>query len=348
MKRISSLLLAAALMLGVLPATTLAVNNKNEPPINKHSSITSTDSKTLDLLSFNREKNEVLSFRAGSFASTFDQLTGADLSYVTFTIPDSKSGTLYLDYNSSKSDNAQVTSGTRYFTSVDPSLSDITFVPKADFIGTVTIPYTAFDKNDVGYNGTIQITYVEEIQKNKGSGHFRDVGIDLSWASEAIDYLFEQRIISGVKSGQYNPNASISRGDFILMLCRAFELSATPEGTFSDLDDDSYYNDAISTAKALGIAKGSDGKFNPNSALSRQDAMVLIVRALEADGWNIAEGDSSVLDQFSDSDKISDYAVDAVVALVTADIIQGYGDKLTPHGSVSRAEMAVILYRILN
>ncbi len=173
------------------------------------------------------------------------------------------------------------------------------------------------------------------------------MGIDLSWASKAIDYLFEQGIISGVKPGYYNPNASISRGDFTLMLCRAFDLSADSKGNFSDVDADSYYSDAISTAKALGIAKGSNGKFNPHSALSRQDAMVLIARALDAAGKSLPKGDSSDLDQFSDSKQISAYAADAVAALVKAEIIQGYGDNLRPHGNVSRAEMAVILYRIL-
>ena len=169
----------------------------------------------------------------------------------------------------------------------------------------------------------------------------------MSWASEAIDYLFEQGIISGEKPGYYNPNASISRGDFTLMLCRAFDLSAGSKGNFSDVDADSHYYDAISTAKALGIAKGTHGKFNLNAALSRQDAMVMLSRALDAAGISISDGGSQDLSTFSDSKQISDYAADAVSSLVKADIIQGYGNKFMPHGNISRAEIAVILYRIL-
>jgi hypothetical protein len=96
------------------------------------------------------------------------------------------------------------------------------------------------------------------------------------------------------------------------------------------VDDGSYYSDAISAAKALGIAKGSNGKFNPNSALSRQDAMVLIARALNAASVLIEEGNDPDLHKFTDSNKISDYASDAVAALIKGNIIQGYGDKLLP------------------
>jgi hypothetical protein len=92
----------------------------------------------------------------------------------------------------------------------------------------VSIPYTGYNTAGTSYTGTVQLAYVDQEQepeqkkKQHKSGHFRDVGIDFGWAAEAIDYLFKQGVISGVKPGYYNPNASISRGDFTLMLCRAF------------------------------------------------------------------------------------------------------------------------------
>jgi len=304
-------------------------------------------STAADVISYTKEKDETITFRADDFASVCEKLTGQPLSYVSFTLPSTSSGTPYFDYDSSSTITSPITSNTKYFSGSAPFLSDVTFVPVAGFIGTVTINYTGYDTAGTAYNGTVQITYGEADQENTGSGHFRDVGIDMSWASKAIDYLFEQGIISGVKHGYYNPNASISKGDFTLMLCRAFHLSADSKGNFSDVDANSYYSNAISTAKALGIAKGSNGKFNPNSALSRQDAMVLISRALVAANISIPNDSSINLSKFTDSKQISDYATDSVSSLIKAKIIKGNGDKLAPHGNVSRAEMAVILYRIL-
>lgn len=299
-----------------------------------------------DVISCSKKQGEPVTFSADQFDSTCEKLTGQTLSYVTFTLPAASDGTLYFEYQSS-SISSPVTSDAGYYVGSTPSLSEVTFVPVDDFLGTAIVAYTGYTTAGTSYSGTIQITYGEDDSVDSGSKHFRDVGTDMSWASEAIDYLFEQGIISGQKPGYYNPNASISRGDFTLMLCRAFQLSADSTGNFSDVDVNSHYYDAISTAKALGIAKGAHGKFNPNSALSRQDAMLMLSRALDAAGISIPDGSSQDLSQFSDGKQISDYAVDAVAALVKANIIQGYGDKFMPHSNISRAGIAVILYRIL-
>lgn len=305
----------------------------------------SSGSATPDVISYSLEKGEPITFSAEKFALLGEELTGQTLSYVTFTLPAVSSGTLYFG-DSSSSTSFPVTSDTRYYVGSSPSLSKVTFVPAANFLGTATVAYTGYTTTGTSYSGAIQITYSETGSEDSGSKHFRDVGTDMSWALKAIDYLFEEGVISG-KNGYYNPNASISRGDFTLMLCRAFHLSADFGGNFSDVDVNSHYYDAISTAKALGIVKGAHGKFNPNSALSRQDAMVMLSRALDAAEISVPDGSSQDLSEFSDSKQISAYAADAVADLVKANIIQGYGDKFMPHGNISRAGTAVILYRIL-
>ena len=132
------------------------------------------------------------------------------------------------------------------------------------------------------------------------------------------------------------------------MLCRAFDLKADANGNFSDVEQGSYYYGAIAKAKSLKIVKGSNGRFNPKEALSREDAMVLIFRALAASNISLPDGSQSDLQSFIDSGNISDYAAPAAKALIKANIIQGCDKKINPKGSVSRAEMAVILYRILS
>ena len=100
-------------------------------------------------------------------------------------------------------------------------------------------------------------------------------------AASQIDYLYEKSIVSGMSSGNYGPGLNISRGDFMLMLFRAFGLTSSGSNdNFPDVVKD-YYYDAIATAKSLGIAQGVNGKFNPDGTLTRQDAMVLIKRTLD-------------------------------------------------------------------
>ena len=98
----------------------------------------------------------------------------------------------------------------------------------------------------------------------------------------------------------------------------------------------------------MGIAQGSNGKFNPTAALTREDAMVLLQRTMSRTGRSIADASNSYLDRFSDGSSVSSYAKGAVAALIQAGIIQGDNTgRINPKGSLTRAEMAVILHRVL-
>ena len=65
------------------------------------------------------------------------------------------------------------------------------------------------------------------------------------------------------------------------MLYRTFGFSSTAAaGNFTDVTAGSYYAEALAHAKALGIATAeADGSFRPNDPVTRQDAMVFLLRA---------------------------------------------------------------------
>ena len=186
----------------------------------------------------------------------------------------------------------------------------------------------------------------EAVKKSK---YFSDVPEESwPWAVNEIDFLFEAGVINGTSPGIYSPAAQIKRGDFMLMLVRAYDLFTDFDDNFSDVPQKSYYYDAIGSARKLGIAKGVGGNaFAPGSTITRQDMMVLIYRTLEVIGKPLPAASQSVLSKFSDYTKISDYARDAAAALVQADIIRGSGASINPLGKTTRAEMAVVLYRII-
>ena len=294
------------------------------------------------------DQGTVVSFRTVHFNNVCQEATGDALSYVTFTLPAPAHGKLYLNYSSSTDFDALVSAGTRYYSDAEPNLSDVDFVPAAGLIGTIEIMYKGYSVESDDYSGVITVKVEEEDEEeSEDSDHFHDVGKNISWAVEAIDYLYEQGILLGDGAGYYNPQASISRGDFIVMLSRAFDIDGDFEDNFSDVEEDDYYYKAVGAAKKFGITKGANGKFNPRSALSRQDATVLILRALEVADIELEDGDDDDLVPFKDKNKIPDYAREAFQALVQAGIIEGTGKHLNPDSSVSRAEIAVILHRIL-
>ena len=112
---------------------------------------------------------------------------------------------------------------------------------------------------------------------------------------------------------------------------------------------DSYYAEAIRTARALGIAEGyPDGGFHPGAPVTRQDAMVFLQRALQAAGWSLGGGSSSTLSAFPDGGSVASYAQSAVAVMVEYGVLTGTpAGTLNPYGSLSRAEMAVVLARVM-
>lgn len=177
-----------------------------------------------------------------------------------------------------------------------------------------------------------------------GTEYFSDLG-GYTWAKEAIDYLYDAEIVNGLGNGLFGPGANIKRGDFILMLYRAYGFKADADDNFTDVEPGSHYYEAIAAAKALGIAQGDGASFNPKGSITRQDAMTLIHRTLAVMGIEI-DGEAS-LESFSDAEDIADYARAPIAQLVSAQVINGSDGKILPQGYMTRAEMSVALFRAL-
>jgi hypothetical protein len=293
-------------------------------------------------VSYATNENTAARFSAADFNQACMNMTGSKLYYVYFSQLPAANGKLYHSYSSIKSFGSVVDTETAYFLEYSPSVGDVAFVPDAGFTGTVTIPYTGFSVNGTSFRSIVTI----QVNGRTGSAYFADVGQSYEWAAGAIDYLYDAGIVNGTGGGKYSPGENMTRGDFLLMLHRAMGYTGSTKNNFSDVPKGSYYYDAIAIAKDLGIAIGSNNKIGPTSPLTRQDAMVYIYRALRVTGVTLTPGTNADLAGFADKDKISSYALEAVKALVRAGMIKGSGDRLMPMSVFSRAEMAVVFYRV--
>ncbi len=115
-------------------------------------------------------------------------------------------------------------------------------------------------------------------------------------------------------------------------------------GKYSDLDADAWYakgadGETLKYVLAQGLMEGSDGKFSPNAALTREQLAVVLYRA---------SGSPAVTGELKapDASKVSAWASDAMKWAVEQKIITG-NDKgeLNPKGTVDRQTMAVMLFR---
>ncbi|HWQ77939.1 MAG TPA: S-layer homology domain-containing protein [Anaerovoracaceae bacterium] len=291
------------------------------------------------------------------FNRACDEILDDTLDYVKFTLPSTSYGTLYYDYKANNGTSLVAASTKYYYEDRSPYLKNVSFVSAGTAAGTYTIKYTGFGADGGSFTGQMKITVTAKTGTGTatpagiGSQYFSDVTADYSWAATFIDNLYSTGIVKGITATDgtqhYSPASKITRADFLLLLCRALNVtSSTTAGNFSDVAAGSYYYDALAAAKALGIAQGSDNKFNPNAIITREDAMVMALRAMTVTGNSPGAGNVSDLYAYKDYGTVSTYAREGVGALIKAGIITGSDGQLRPKSSLTRAESAAIIYRI--
>lgn len=177
---------------------------------------------------------------------------------------------------------------------------------------------------------------------------FADTGSH--WASAAIEELASRYIIEAGLNGYYGPNVDITRGEFAVMVARAFGLESEADAAsrFRDIGSNHAIAASIGAATKAGIINGYvDGTFKPNNHITREQMAVMVVRAMEVAG-KPASYNSSVLQKFKDRNKIGGYAREAVIQAVSSGLIAGVShDSFNPAGKASRAQAAVMLQRVL-
>ena len=222
-------------------------------------------------------------------------------------------------------------------------ISRIYFLPKSGFRGTAAVNYTMTDATGKTCAGEIRFT----VSPPTVSSYFYDMG-DCPWAVPAVDFFYSYGAVNGNSRSAFGPSADMKRGDFVLLLSRAFSFPAAGQRAgFTDVPGSAYYAAAIDSAAELGILGGSSATlFEPDRVISREEAAMLIYRCLRR-VTSITPGTFEDLTGFSDCGNASPGAIPALGALVRMGVFNGDAGRLRPRMPLSRAETITILYRAL-
>lgn len=179
------------------------------------------------------------------------------------------------------------------------------------------------------------------------SDSHRDVPED-HWAYMAVEYCYENGLVSGVSEHDFGPDLKIRRGDFLLMLYRMVGSPAVSTAAgFPDVSPDDYYATAIAWAQENRLVSGmADGTFAPTINVTREQSFVILNRVLPLLNIVCAQAGTVVLNQFRDREEIADWAAPFAATLVAYGMVGGSDGSLNPKGSLSRAEMAALLYKL--
>ncbi|MFD1174955.1 S8 family serine peptidase [Paenibacillus puldeungensis] len=170
------------------------------------------------------------------------------------------------------------------------------------------------------------------------------------WAVNQIEVLASKDIITGTDANLFAPNTQVTRAEFISLLVWTLELKADKSETakvkFSDVPAGSWYEEAVQIAAAKGLIGGYEGgKFAPNKPITRAEMAVVLSKALSASGGSQAATTTAA--SFADQSQIPAWAKEAIAKVTGLGTMQGRADnRFDPHEVTTRAEAAVVMYRI--
>lgn len=171
------------------------------------------------------------------------------------------------------------------------------------------------------------------------------VGTD--WYADAVRYAYETGLVNGTTNTTFEPGTNMSRAMLATILSRVAGVQGTvSDAGFSDIPSNSWYTNGVNWAYSTGIVTGlPDGTFLPANDLTREQLAVFLYR-YAANYLNMDTPCTGDLSQFSDANRISSYAQDALSWAVGAGLVNGVGDnKVSPQGVATRSQVVTIIYR---
>ena len=177
----------------------------------------------------------------------------------------------------------------------------------------------------------------------------RDSGTDIDTTLGQLDRENHFAHIIGFPDGTVGPEKNITRAEVATIFLRLLTQESRAEiwsktSSFTDVENNRWYNNAISTLENGNILKGCpDGSFRPNSDITRAELASIAVRFATAEDISGATGMAAYSD-------ISGHWAESDIALAGAlGYVSGYADgTFHPDMPITRAEVATFLNNVLN
>ena len=173
---------------------------------------------------------------------------------------------------------------------------------------------------------------------------FYDVRPD-AWYADDVKYAYDHGLMNGTGPFTFLPEATTTRAQVVTILHR---LAGSPQVAgvpFNDTPADAWYTPAVAWAYHIGIVNGvGGGRFAPNSPVTREQLAVMLYNYANTAGYpTFARAE---LGKFTDADRVSAWAADALSWANAVELINGVGgNRLNPGGNATRAQVSAILHR---
>ena len=177
------------------------------------------------------------------------------------------------------------------------------------------------------------------------AGSFADVSPTRdAWCYTQVMQASEAGLMNGYGSSLFGKNDPITRGQMVQILYNYYGENCGTNSGFSDVPSSAWYAKAVTWASKKGVVSGySNGTFGPNNKLTREQMVTILYNVAGRPATN-----TSALAQFNDRGQVAAYAVNGFSWAVSNKVVSGTSNTtLSPRGTATRAQVAVILIRYL-
>ncbi len=182
----------------------------------------------------------------------------------------------------------------------------------------------------------------------------KDLSKASAYAKKAVQWMVNNKVISGDQYGYFNPGKKISRVELVTIIVKALNIDITnlPETpTFSDVSAKHWAYAYVEAASRTGIISGiGNGKFGVNSLSTREQVTSMIMNYLSVSKEAVlAEQGLNALTKFIDEENMSEWAKPSIQFAVSNGIMSGTGSNtFSPAGKATKEQIAVILHNFIN
>lgn len=200
--------------------------------------------------------------------------------------------------------------------------------------------------------------FTEKVTKNftlyakwteKDNGEWKNPFTDVKendWFYASVKYAYENDLMKGISNTEFAPDSEVTRAMFVTVIYRMENEPQTGKCAFTDVESDSYYENAVAWANENGIVSGiSEECFAPNEPITREQMAAIIYRYAAFKGYDITTSSNT---SYTDNDNISDYAKDAVIWAAEKSVMTGNTDgSFAPKANTTRAQVASVFMRMV-
>lgn len=210
---------------------------------------------------------------------------------------------------------------------------------KAKDDGTITITPTS--AADIQKKANVTVTILNH-KVSDWKNPYGDIAAT-DWYYNSVAYVTMHKLMKGMSENSFSPQVAMTRGMAVTILGRLAGINPEnyTKNSFSDVEKGSWYAGYAQWALEEGITKGTeDNKFSPEDIITREQMTTFFYRYAKP----TTTPNTMWLAVFSDKNKISSYATDAMAWAVEAKLFEGYPDgTLRPQSSMIRGEIATLL-----